>query len=506
MSRSGAAGALSAAAAATLLALALAIPAAADAPAGGLGAAVLARLARAGGPLPADRAVAVRFVGTLELEGHYSRPHEVNRFHSVRRIAIAAPGIARQDWTTWSDDDTTRSTETTLLLPGRVLVRDEEGGTYQELAGRSAAQAAYAIYTAAPALAAARALQANGRGLAGGPRTSTLSIYDWPDSIGRVQVYLDAFDQPTAWTTFIAEPRLGSLTQNVNYYACGSLGERVWPDSLRSEGLPEGATWILREGRAGGEEPVALAELAAPGHVEPAPAPADTVPRVVAVSPGVWAVELADADTRSLAVEFAHELVLLESSCDVPHGERIRAALRERFPRKPVRRVAFSHYHPDYTGGLRAFLADSVRVVCPGALAGFVQEIAHQNFTVSPDRLARSHPGGVNALVDTLVAGRWSVSDATNELVAIDIGALSHHTDHYVIFWLPRARLLFEGDLGYFTSNGAVRASRRAAGLLQAVDDAHLDPLTVIQSWPVRGNPPSLPFAKLRELAAAAKQ
>jgi len=64
-------------------------------------------------------------------------------------------------------------------------------------------------------------------------------------------------------------------------------------------------------------------------------------------------------------------------------------ALRARFPGKRVRFVSFSHYHPDYTGGLRPFLADSAEVVCAGANMPFVDEVAHLNFSVTPDRLWR---------------------------------------------------------------------------------------------------------------------
>jgi len=113
-------------------------------------------------------------------------------------------------------------------------------------------------------------------------------------------------------------------------------------------------------------------------------------------------------------------------------------------------------------------------------------------------------PAGLPPNVDTLVAGRWRRADAVNELVAIDIGARSNHTDAYTVFWLPRQKLLFEGDLGWFTRDGQVRASRRAAGLVEAIADAKLAPETVMQSWPVAGNAASLPFTKLRELVAAA--
>lgn len=466
----------------------------------------LARLARGGGPLPAGHAVAVRYAGTLALEGHYERPHEMRRFHSLRRIVVAAPERARQDWTTWTDADTARTTETTLLLGARVLQRARAGAPFRELRGREAHEAAFAILSAAPPLAAAHILGWNGHGLTGGPSSSFQTSYVWPDSLGRAEWSLDGYDVPFSYSVLRDEPRLGSLVQDARAIGASTIAGRVWPDSLRSVGFPAGFTWILTERRAGVEEDVPLAELAAPDSVAPVDAvaaPADTVARIVAMAPGAWAVELPDADTRSLAVEFTNYLVLLETSCDNVRGERLRAALRARFPDKPVRYVAFSHYHPDYTGGLRPFLADSAVVVCAGALAPLVDEIAHLSFAHAPDRHWRRYPGGSAPQVDTLQDGRWRRTDASNELVVLDIGSRSNHTEHYLVFWLPRQKLLFEGDLGFFTVDGALRASSRAAGLLQALDDAKIAPETIGQSWPVNGNARSVRIATLRALVAA---
>ncbi len=462
----------------------------------------LARLARGGGPLPEGHAVVVRYEGALEYEGHYERPHATRAFHSLRRVAVALPFQARQDWTTWSDDDTARTTETTLLLGGRVLRRDAAGTPFRELRGSEAGDAVFAIVSAVPALAAAHVRTWNGRGLAGGPRSSFQTQYTWPDSLGSAEWDLDAVDRPYSYAVLRDDPRRGAVVQEAHIYGASAIGGREWPDSLRSLGFPADAAWTLVEHRIAVEDNVPLAELAAPDRVAPATPAADTTARLSAIAPGVWAVVLPDADTRSLAVEFSDHLVLLETSCDNIHGERLRAVLRARFPGKAVRFVSFSHHHPDYAGGLRPFLADSAEVVCAGAIAPFVDEVAHANFSVVPDRLWRLFPGGFTPRIDTLQAGRWRHADATNELVALDIGARSNHTDHYLVFWLPRQHLLFEGDLGFATVDGSLRASSRAGGLLRAMDEAKLVPQTVAQSWPVNGNPVTVPYATLRALAA----
>jgi hypothetical protein len=89
-----------------------------------------------------------------------------------------------------------------------------------------------------------------------------------------------------------------------------------------------------------------------------------------------------------------------------------------------------------------------------------------------------------------------------NELRVIDIGARSNHTDSYLVFVLPRDGIVFEGDLGFFTRGGKRVASRRARGLILALDAAGVKCERVVQGWPVKGNASEIPMRELRELVA----
>jgi glyoxylase-like metal-dependent hydrolase (beta-lactamase superfamily II) len=210
----------------------------------------------------------------------------------------------------------------------------------------------------------------------------------------------------------------------------------------------------------------------------------------------VHEVTLPDADSRSLAIEFADHLVLCETSLDNAAGERLLAALDQHLPGKPVRYVLFGHYHPHYTGGLRPVMARGATVVAPPLGAAFAREIAERPFHNPPDALAAS---GRTPVIESFV-GERTFRDADNELVAIDIGADSHHTVEYVVFWLPRQRLLFEGDIGWYGEPSAPRASgNRARGLLHAIDARGLPVETLVQAWPTTAAA-TLPLAELRAL------
>ena len=198
-----------------------------------------------------------------------------------------------------------------------------------------------------------------------------------------------------------------------------------------------------------------------------------------------------------------YHLALIEFAVGSSNGERLADAARRRWPQKPIRYALFSHYHPHYAGGLRAMIAEGATVVTTPGNEAFVRRVADLPFTIEPDRLARSP----RPLTIQTFPARFELADSTNQLVALNYGDRSQHTDEFVVFWFPRARLLFETELGWVrAADGKLRAIRRAAPLLAWLDDQKLGVDRIVQSWPMRGNAPEVSRAGLDSLVQAAKK
>jgi glyoxylase-like metal-dependent hydrolase (beta-lactamase superfamily II) len=210
-----------------------------------------------------------------------------------------------------------------------------------------------------------------------------------------------------------------------------------------------------------------------------------------------------DIGSRTLIVEFADHLALIEFAVGSSNGERIADATRRRWPGKPIRYALFSHYHPHYIGGIRAMIAEGATVVTTPGNEALVRRMSTLPFTIGPDRLARSpRPLKLQTFSD-----RFELADSMNQLVAFNYGMRSDHTDEFVVFWLPRAKLLFEASLGWYrAADGNLRASRLTSPLLAWADEHKLDVARVVQSWPMRGNAPELSRAELDSLVQSAKR
>ena len=94
------------------------------------------------------------------------------------------------------------------------------------------------------------------------------------------------------------------------------------------------------------------------------------------------------------------------------------------------------------------------------------------------------------------------IADVDNQIVALDIGAASDHTDEFVVFWLPKQKLVFETEQGWVTVDGVLRASRRAQGFLKTLDAEGVTATRFVQSWPMRRNRAEVSRAQLDSLVA----
>ena len=431
---------------------------------------------RAEGAATPPSPITVRYQGEIDLEGHYARPGDTKPFHSDQRFMTDGQGRVRLDWTIWAEADTVREPETYLVVREAVYHRNAPGAPWFRLSGERARLGRLQALAGLP-----DQLREDAARQKGGPAPKVEL------EGGRLKSYLAQHPHP----------RLGDVWDSVELtYDADDLV----PVSLTMKAYERDHSWTLSchrtEVDAGA---VDESLLRAPPHAESEPGPENTgagETRLVEFAPGVAAAEREAIDSRSLIVEFADYLVVIEWAAGSANGERIVDAARRRWPKKPIRYAFFSHHHPHYVGGIRAAIAAGAVVVTTPGNEGVVRRAAHATFRLEPDRLAK-HP--VEPEIRTF-RERFELRDSTNQLVALDYGPRSGHTDEFLIFWLPRQKVLFEAELGWVGSGESLRASRRASDLLGYLSDNRLDAQTIVQSWPMRGTEAGLTRAHLEQL------
>ncbi len=280
-------------------------------------------------------------------------------------------------------------------------------------------------------------------------------------------------------------PRLGVTFDRADFGTPGPSGQ---PKTVRIEHYGAELAW------RGNLELGSVESL--PSALQPSDAPPkaeSAEPSIQALGDGLWDVKIPEHDARSFVVELDTFVVVIEAPWSREDGQRVVDLVTDTLPDKPIRYVAYSHHHPHYTGGLPAFIAAGATLVVPEPHADFVRSVARFDFETD------APPPSADGLALETFVGRFAIQDGERKIEIFDIGEQSRHTAAYMVFWLPETRTLIEGDLGWFVDGqGGLMTGERSAGLLQAIDDRGLDVQTLLQTWPVVSQEPSLSMEAFR--------
>jgi glyoxylase-like metal-dependent hydrolase (beta-lactamase superfamily II) len=198
----------------------------------------------------------------------------------------------------------------------------------------------------------------------------------------------------------------------------------------------------------------------------------------------IWFVFIKHTDARVMMVAFNDFLVVVDAPLNSENGASIIKSIREIFPYKPIRYFSFSHYHPYALGGVRPFILEGATILCSDINEAYLHYIYSNPRTLNPDSL-QLHP---RALVTKSIKDSLTISDGDYTLELFFIGNTSAHTNDFVIYYLPKEKLVFENDLAWIEKgNTAAPADTRTKGLYKAIKERKLAVDTIIQSWPATG-------------------
>jgi len=190
-------------------------------------------------------------------------------------------------------------------------------------------------------------------------------------------------------------------------------------------------------------------KVAATGYqrVEPLP---DTLPeQVEKLADGVFVIQnVSGQNQNTMAVEFKDYIVAVEAPGTSDGAEEVIERIKQAIPNKPIRYLVMTHHHGDHIGGLRSFIAEGATVITTQANRRTVEEMADAK---QPDRLAKNSRTPQFVFVEK---GRRVLRDGTQRLELIDIGP-NPHAKEMVIAYLPKQRIVFQGDLFFLQANNA---------------------------------------------------
>lgn len=213
---------------------------------------------------------------------------------------------------------------------------------------------------------------------------------------------------------------------------------------------------------------------------------------------GVASVTFEGEEGRSYVVAFADFSLVITATQSSTASERLLQMIQERLPEQPVKYAALSHFHPHYSWGLRPFIARGISILTTPHTQVYLERLANNAHLFKADAL-QLQP---KAPVLEKVIDKKSLRDQTQHLEIFDIGEASNHTPEYLIFYLPKLKLVIQGDLLWVRRDGTTyRGGPRAKGLWEFIQTQGLEVETIATAGDYKDYISWIPMGLFSDLA-----
>ena len=158
----------------------------------------------------------------------------------------------------------------------------------------------------------------------------------------------------------------------------------------------------------------------------------------------------------SIVIEFNNYIMMLEAGQSQVRAAAYVAEIKKQFPGKPIRYVMVTHPHSDHTGGLPVLVAEGATIVVQENSREFFERALNTPRTLLDDALAKAPK---RARVES-VADKKVYTDGTHTVELYHIYP-APHSNALLVAYLPKEKVLFQGDFSVNPAQGAVACSPR---------------------------------------------
>jgi glyoxylase-like metal-dependent hydrolase (beta-lactamase superfamily II) len=206
-----------------------------------------------------------------------------------------------------------------------------------------------------------------------------------------------------------------------------------------------------------------------------------------AISPTLDLVKIISQDNKVLIAKFADYIALFETPQGIDLNNQLIVELQKRYPDKPLRYLFVTHHHPDHAGGIKAYANLPITLIT-----------THGNQHYFEKLLATTHSiGTLNATKVEIpklkmdfvpTGGEKKIGDKLNFVTAYEIGKNTSHTSEHLVYYFPRSKILWTGDLLFFDQEESVYpAGARGKSILDLLQTKKIIVEEIYTSWPLHG-------------------
>jgi glyoxylase-like metal-dependent hydrolase (beta-lactamase superfamily II) len=166
-------------------------------------------------------------------------------------------------------------------------------------------------------------------------------------------------------------------------------------------------------------------------------------PTVTALAKDVYLLEDVSNGYNVMFVAFKDHILVVEAPLNSATSQKAIAKIKETVPNKPIKYLVLTHYHDDHAGGTRGYMAEGATLVTTAGNKGYFEKMAAATRTIDPDALSKNQRKPV---IETIQDRKRVFSDDEHTVEVYDIGP-GPHAKEMLIVYLPKEKILFQGDL-----------------------------------------------------------
>jgi glyoxylase-like metal-dependent hydrolase (beta-lactamase superfamily II) len=179
------------------------------------------------------------------------------------------------------------------------------------------------------------------------------------------------------------------------------------------------------------------ASITVPAEASAAPAPVTATAEKLA--DGVYYIK--GGSHHSVAIDQKDHIVVVEGPQNEARSLAVIAKVKETIPNKPIKYLVNSHVHFDHSGGLRTYVDEGATIVTHADNKPYYEKAWAAPHTINPDRLAQS---GKTATFETFT-DKHVLTDGARQIEIHKIAG-GGHNDAFAMVYLPKEKILIEGD------------------------------------------------------------
>jgi glyoxylase-like metal-dependent hydrolase (beta-lactamase superfamily II) len=225
--------------------------------------------------------------------------------------------------------------------------------------------------------------------------------------------------------------------------------------------------------------------FAKPEGFDELPAPTPAPIKETKLADGVY---LFESGANSLVVEFSDHVMVIEPYAGGRGAKPTINKAREMFPGKPVKYVVITHHHDDHSGGVRSYVAEGITIVTTPANQNYFETMSASDFSINRDDQTQNKR---KPLFEFVQNRKRVFTDGKQTVEVIDIGP-SPHASEMLIAYLPKEKLVFQGDLVNLPNTGKYMPTTVNASTVHFFDSVKRFGLNVDRIAAVHGPTTSL--------------